>query len=210
MELTEPPPIIEAEVAPLESEVILLAGCNGHNVELARDTLALRTTARLARLRILAPDSAAQIDSDLASGRVLLEGAAQSVFVQSVLVGDLTAALAVRAGLLRSAAADSAELASATERLASQDALNLSGEELAYFNTRVALLPARIADSQAGADAALPGIRDLIAQGGIDLVALVADLYASTNLRGTCATYGAFERGLRSDIEDGFYAIPPG
>jgi hypothetical protein len=203
----EPPVVIDPPAPPLESEVLNLSTCNGQNLELARATMTTITTARLARLRSLVADSAAQIDADLAAGRALIEGAAQAIVDGTEAVNDLASALAARAGLLRAAAGDAAVLAAAQAQLVDESALGLSAEQVGVLNIAVALLPARIEERQAAADAALPDIRSMITDGGIDLGALVAELYDSTSRVG-CSFFASDQRTTRTDVEAGRYALP--
>jgi hypothetical protein len=206
-ESPEPPVVIDAPAPPLESEVILLASCSGGDLPLARAVMTTRTEARLARLRTLVADSAAQIDADLAAGRALIEGAAQAIVDGTEAVNDLASALATRAGFLRDVAADSAELVADQAKL-DEHALELTGEELAYLNARIEALPDRIAANQAAADAAVPGIRSMITDGGVDLVGLVAEIYSATD-RIPGGSFFANQRVTRSDVEAGRYEIPP-
>jgi hypothetical protein len=212
LELTSPeltdspaPPVLVPGPPPLESEVSALASCNGQNTQFARDTMTVLTAERLARLRILASASAALIDSDLAAGNALIVSSAQAIADATAVVNDLAAALTIRAGYLRGAAADSAELQDAQTQLA-ENGLELSGDQIALLNMKVALLPARIDAAQADAAAAVAGIRALIAAGGVDVVALVAELYASTNRIG--ASFFVSDRVTRTDIEAGYYVLP--
>jgi hypothetical protein len=206
-ETEEPETIINTPLPVLESEVLAFAGCSGGNVELARARVITRTADKLQRLRILAADSAATIDENLATAQALLVSAAEDIVDGTEAVNDLASALAARAGLLRAADGDAAVLAAAQAQLVDESALGLSAEQVGVLNIAVALLPARIEERQAAAAGLVDGIRAQIVASGVDLAGLVAEIYAATD-RIPGGSFFADQRVTRSDVEAGRYALP--
>jgi hypothetical protein len=206
-ETEEPLIVINTPLPVLESEVVAFAGCSGGDVPLARARMVTSAAGRLARIRVLMADSGAQIDADFASAQALLVGVADAIVAGTTAVNDLATALAERAGFLRGVAEDTAELADAQARLADESALGLSAEQIGALNIKVALLPARLAERQAAADAAVAGIRAQIAASGVDLDLLIAEIYSATD-RVPGGSFFADQRTTRTDVEAGRYALP--